>query len=473
MLYIAPAVARLRSFSVGDPDIWWHLRTGEWISLHHAVPYVDLFSSATMGKPWEAYSWLYAIVVYHLFHRLGFAGIAIYSIGMVLAITVALHHLVNRLQSDFTIAILLTATACLTMGRLYSPRPWLVTILFFIIELDILLQARKTGRVRELLWLPLLFALWANIHIQFIDGLVVLALALAESVLSIYVPRISMRILALPLAFSFLACLLATLLTPYGWHIYKTAHDLATQHAVLNFINELQALPFRSLSDYAVLFLAFASVAMLARSPRLLAFETALFLFAAIVSFRSARDLWVMTITASAILASTLPGRQTPRRLPAFFSLLAASVAAIMLLLAARLFHINNATLNTRLESQLPVRAVDFAKAHHYPGPVYNNYDWGGFLIWELRFPVSIDGRAALHGDDRIHRSEDTWEGQPDWDTDPQLHTAGLVVAPVSAPLTQLLRTDPEFHLAYEDKLTALFVPTKPRQTPPITPQAH
>ena len=56
------------------------------------------------------------------------------------------------------------------MGRLYTPRPWLFTILLFILELDILMRARRTGRLRGLLWLPAIFALWANVHIQFIDG---------------------------------------------------------------------------------------------------------------------------------------------------------------------------------------------------------------------------------------------------------------------------------------------------------------
>jgi len=29
---------------LGDCDTGWHIRTGEWILAHHAVPYRDLFS---------------------------------------------------------------------------------------------------------------------------------------------------------------------------------------------------------------------------------------------------------------------------------------------------------------------------------------------------------------------------------------------------------------------------------------------
>jgi hypothetical protein len=416
-----------------------------------------------MGKPWQAYSWLFELITFHLFHRFSLAGIVGYTIGMIVAITVSLHHLVKRLQRDFTIVIFLAGTVCLTLGRLYTPRPWLFSILFFVLELDILMHARRSGRLREFVFLPVLFAVWVNVHIQFIDGLVVLALAMAESFfLAFKRIRNSVGISPLPLAITCAVSLLATLVNPYGWHIYQVAHDLAAQPGPLSFVMELQPLPFRNWTDYSVLFLAFAAVAALARVRRFLPFETALFLFAAIVSFRSQRDLWIVVIIAAVILASTIEGRSTPVRLPALASLPLTVSAVVILLLGSRLMHIDNAELNKRLSCTLPVKAVEAAKTRQYPGPIYNNYGWGGYLIWELRQPVSIDGRAALHGDERINRSRRTWDGEPDWATDPQLLSAGLVVAPVKSPLTQLLRLDPKFKLTYEDQQAALFLRNPP-----------
>ena len=428
------------------------------------------FPAPPWGKPWEAYSWLFALLNFQLFQGLGLAGIVVFTTGMVLAITVALHHLVRRLQQDFTICLVLTGVICVTMDRLYQPRPWLFSILLAVFELDILMHARKTGRLRELLWLPAIFALWANLHIQFIDGLIILAIALAESILTVRRAGTATRIPLRPLALTFAASLLATLLNPYGWHIYKTAHDLAVQTGAFSLIAELQALPFRDISDFSVLFLAFACVAVLARSRHLLVFETLLFLFAAIVSFRSQRDLWVMAITAAAILASSIQGHKTPRRIPAFSSLLFTAAAAVVLLLSSFILHINNAKLSAQLAKELPVRAVAMAKARNYPGPVYNNYNWGGYLIWELRLPVSIDGRAGLHGDERLHRSQMTWTGEPGWATDPQLISAGMVIASVKAPLTQLLRMDPDFRLTYEDQVAAVFIPANRHPASVITP---
>ena len=122
------------------------------------------------------------------------------------------------------------------------------------------------------------------------------------------------------------------------------------------------------------------------------------------------------------------------------------------------LLHVNNGKLQKLLAENMPVQAVEVIKDRHYTRAVFNTYDWGGFLIWNLREPVSIDGRAALYGDQAITRSRDTWAGGAKWAADPDLRSAGVVIAPDGAALTQLLRTDAHFDLAYEDKVAAVFV---------------
>jgi hypothetical protein len=72
-----------------------------------------------------------------------------------------------------------------------------------------------------------------------------------------------------------------------------------------------------------------------------------------------------------------------------------------------------------------------------------------------------MDGRAALYGDEAIERSKETWGGGAKWASDPNLQSAGVVIAPDGAALTQLLRMDTRFELAYEDKVAAVFVARK------------
>ena len=474
-LFTAPALRVIHSGTIGDNDIWWHLSTGNWILQHHAIPRVDLFSATVGGQPWQPYSWLFEVLTAKLFQYLGLAGIVTYTALLIVAITVALYHLIRRLQADFTISVLLTSVIGLIIGHLETPRPWLFTILFFVLEVDILMHHRKTGKLREFLWLPALFALWSNLHIQFINGLLVLGLALAASLAESLAASASPRWTAvrrpafLWLGATLLASLIATFANPFGWHIYRVAYDLAAQPGVFNKISELQAVPFRAPSDFLLLFFALASTAALARSKRIPLFETGLLLFAVYLSFRSQRDVWIMAVAAAAILAAAIPSQRdatsatpstnnNPTQPPAFAVPAALLLTLIASLLGFRAMHINNTRLAGFQSRDLPVKAVDFVQQHHLSGPLFNDYGWGSYLIWSLKIPVSIDGRAALYGDPRIDRSVSTWSGEPDWHSDSQLTHANLVIGPLKSPLTQLLRLDPHFQLVYEDKQAAVFI---------------
>lgn len=457
---ISASIGSLRKPAASDPDIWWHLRTGDLIFSTHTLPIADTFSRSVANHPWHAYSWLFDLLVSRLFRHFGLPGMVSYTAGMLLCITVAVFALIRLRQQDFMVAAALTFAAMFSMYHLVSPRPWLFTILFFLIELILLMRARLSGQVRVLLWLPPLFALWANIHIQFIDGLVVLAFALVESFLARSRPDDRHR---LPLAWAsgiFAACAAATLLNPYGYLLYGDAYHLSAQSGVLNKIEELQAIPFRDGTDFAILFLAIASVAVLAKKRSLPLFEALLLLFAILVGFRSQRDVWVLAGAACVILSTLrFGGSQQSSHLGPIAQLAAVFIAIALLFVCGRLFDINQSHLDELSRKHLPVDAADFVQHHGIHGPLYNDFGWGGYLLWKLHMPVSIDGRAALYGDQRIDRSVATWSGEPNWASDPQLTSAGVVIGPVSAPLTQLLRMDPSFQLIYQDRIAAVFIP--------------
>ena len=457
VIFLIPAIGCLRVACVVDPDIWWHLATGDWIALHHAIPHAALFTRTLSAAPWQDYSWLFDLLTSRLFHTFGLVGIVAYTTALVLTITIALFSLTRELHPNFSIAALLTFTAGVALLHIETPRPWLFSILFFIVELHILFRARRTGNWRVLMWLPLLFALWANIHIQFIEGLIVLALALGDSALQRWLPAPTTRLRDLPLAVTLVACLLAILANPYSWHLYQSAYTLSTLGGSLASINELQSISFRDLPDFTVLFLTLAAVAALARQCRLLIFETALLLFAVVVSFHSLRDVWVGTVAATAVIATCMPQRSTAQPVSPLATPLAAFATVAVCALTADTFGVNNAHLAERRAQVMPAAAAAFVRDHHLTGPLYNGFNWGGYLLWELNLPDSIDGRSTIYNDKALDRSIASWNGQQNWATDPQLQSSALIIGPASAPLTQLLRQDPAFHLVYEDQQATVF----------------
>ena len=465
-LYAIPPFLILAAVNVQDADLWWHLRTGEWIVQHRAVPYSDSFSWTEMGKPWTAYSWLFEVLIYGLVTRFGLVGVLIFTYGLLLAIVAALHSLIKKFEPRLAQSMALTALALLAMTRICSPRPWLFTILFFCVELNILVSVRRSRNFKYLLLLLPLFALWANLHIQFLYGFCVLgAAAIEEPLLRLFRIRSSVEDTDQPLPLRLMAlviigCMLAIVVNPYHFHIYSILLDTLRLGELYRLVSELQALPFRSLADWLVLLLVIMAAFVVGRSQRVSPFWFLLFAGSAFVSFRGNRDVWFVVIVAATIVAR-YQGDQTIQQFHVTSRLQVLIVLATALLLALTIgaYHISNPELQKRVSQTYPSAAATFVEEARLSGPLYNHFNWGGYLIWRLpSLPVSIDGRSNIHYPDRLSHALDVWNGKPDWYSDQELSTSRLVIAPRDLPLAQLLRLDSRWKVAYEDAVAVVFV---------------
>lgn len=464
LLYLLPAFQAL--LPVEDPDLWWHLRTGQWIIEHGQVPLQDPFSVYGAGKPWIAYSWLFEILVYGLLRAFGLVGIVWFTVIMSLFIALALHCLVRRAKLPFLIELILLALALSAMKPIYSPRSWLFSILFFAIVLNVAFRVRSGSRPVLLAVLPPIFVLWANLHIQFSYGLAVLGLFTVESLAARTYPcdlvgGNSDTIPLGPMIATVIGCVLATLVNPYHYRLMLVFLEIAAQTEVFQYVQELQPLFFRSPADWFILALALGTAYSLGWQKNMRLLPIGMFLMAVLLSFRARRDSWVVVITATALIGdprawSTLGESFTITKARVIFVVAAVIVALGVM---SRYREIDGPHLQKSVERRFPVGAVAFVKQNRFPGPLYNNFDWGGYLIWSLpELPVSIDGRGNVHGDLRIIRSIRTWAGYPGWDLDPELANARLVIAELGRPLTSHLRHDARFKLVYEDDTAAVFV---------------
>jgi len=449
-----------------DPDMWWHFRTGQSIVAHTQVPATDSFSAYGMGKPWVAYSWLFEILIYTLFTKFGLVGILAFTVSMSLVIALVLHGALRRMGSPFIIEVFSVAVALSAMSSLIYPRSWLFSILFFTVELFILFHVRRTDKIAPLLALPPLFVLWANLHMQFVYGLAVLGLFLVEVLLS-QLPSVSLYPRHRPnislgrVSFLLLACLVATLITPYHFRLYIPIFEVIGQTGAFQMILELLPLSFRALTDWLVIGLTIGAAFVLGWQRAWLPFPTLLLMMGTFLAFRARRDVWVLVLAAVFIINEF---GSFARSEPSFgftkfraICVIVALTVAIYLIGLSR--QVSEQQLEIAVERQFPVSAVKFINEKNYAGPLYNHFNWGGYLIWALpRLPVSMDGRMNLHGDQRIERAGNTWSGLRGWESDPELMKARLVIGSVNDPLTNLMRTHSRFKLVYEDAVAAVFV---------------
>lgn len=454
-----------------DPDLGWHLKTGEWILQHRTVPRTDPFSQFGLGQPWVAYSWLFELLlasVEQIFHLPGIIGL---TVALASAIFTVLFLLLRATHPQPVVVMGLLLVGLIAFSPLIrTPRPWLFSILFFVIEFHLVQRARRMRQFGYLLWLPILFLLWANIHIQFIYGLFLLGLLLLESCsfrsrgLSFNRTWLSQTTMLM------VACSLATLVTPYSWHLYETLWEIIRQTGVYERVQEMQAMSFRGPADWAVLALTVGAAYALGQTRRKDRLLVVLFIVGLFVAYRARRDIWFLLVPCLYILAdhctSIKPhqgGLFTPRQW--FASLL---IVLVVNVASGHGKYLHSNHLEAELNSHYPKGAIDFIDSHTLPGPIYNPYGWGGYLIWRLpEWRVSIDGRANLHGDERLRRYQATWGGLPHWAEDPELVASGLVVAPSDTPLASLLKTDPRFTEVYADQTATVFAGKQASNTQP------
>jgi hypothetical protein len=70
----------------------------------------------------------------------------------------------------------------------------------------------------------------------------------------------------------------------------------------------------------------------------------------------------------------------------------------------------------TAFRQNMPVDAVTFIKQQTPPGRLFNSYNWGGYLLWELpEYPVFIDGRTDLYNEQVISQWFQVVEAKPGW----------------------------------------------------------
>jgi hypothetical protein len=466
LLAIVAAPSLLPKFSVVDPDIWMHLKLGDWIVENSAVPYVGILSRTAGHQPWIAYSWLYEVLLSR-FHSFGLAGIAVYGLLLTLAVAYSVFWMTRRLSGRFWSASLLATATCAAFLFNVFPRPVFFSMTLFTITLTLLLEARRTGRPHLLYWLPPLFVLWANVHIQFIYGVFVVALFVAVSLFQEAAARLgfapeSLLPLSLPvrtLVIVLGACVLATCVGPYSYHLYSVVFGYATATFPYAYIREFQALSFRSYVDFVQLLLTGFAFFVLGRQKKLDPFLLALLCAASVVGFRTQRDSWFICIPAAACIAVALRQTESLRSESIGEKAGLALALALLIVLYARLTDFNPANLRLAVGNVFPVRAINFLRDHPQTGPLYNAYNWGGFISWYMpEFPVAIDGRTDLYGDEIDTRFFLTEIGDASYVNDPYLNESRLILLPQEKPLARVLAADSRFTLIYQDSLAMVFV---------------
>jgi len=477
MLVIFAAASR----PIKDPDFYWHLKTGQYLLENKSIPHTDIFSTSKFGSEWVTHEWLSELFMYSVFRGLGYGGlIVVFSTIITATFSVAYRRCKELAAHPYVAGFALLLGAAATMPT-WGVRPQMFSMLFasvFVLILGDYCRNRNKGLIW---WLAPLTVLWVNMHAGFAMGLAFIVLTIVSLLTDGLLAR--EKVFAetwrrvRPLCLLLALCLGAVCLNPNGIRMYSYPFETLTSQAMMQYIQEWRSPDFHEPMFQALallMLLTFAVLALSDKRPR--PGELLMLMVMALATLRSGRNVPFFALLAIPLLAehswSWLISQRwgqwltKPEKREVGGGLILKLVLNLTLLLIIPLtfvaFRIGNSVANQAATEagKYPAAAVDFITKEKPPQPIYNEYGWGGYLIWRLypEYRVNMDGRADVYGDRLIEEFLAVHVGQSEWRNFLDKHGVRTALLRPDVPLATLLRQDLAWQKVFEDQGSVIFV---------------
>lgn len=457
---------------LADGDTGWHIRTGDHILDHRAIPHHDIFSFSKPAEPWFAWEWG-ADVLFALLMRVGGLKALVLFCGLIVALFVTLLFRLALAQgANPFIALVVTLLAIGATSIHYLARPHLFTLILLPICLAILQRGSH-------LWVLLpVIVLWTNLHGGFLAFLACFALW--------WLTQRTVR-----LALWFLLCSAVTLINPYGFHLHAHVFSYLRSDWIRQVVHEFQSPSFRSehMAHYEILLL----LGLICAGSLLLRRQYAGFLwivFWAHQSLVSVRHVTVYATIAVPLIAAELTWRWEELAvrygngsvagilnslardlLPQFRrSSFWPAVAVVVLALAPLRFPQDFPVV------RFPIPMIDRFAARFPDARLLTVDQWADYLLFRFypKVRVFVDGRSDFYGPQIGKDYLRLLSGHHDWRALLDSYAFDLILIPPDWALASLLKEDRQWNLLADDGSALLFSrrPTAPLASRPgnLTP---
>src|SRR6202021_2794225 len=388
----------VRAFNV-DPDLWWHVKTGELILSTHKWATTDPYSYTSYGAPWMSCEWLGDVLFAAVYRVGGLRGLEALLFVLASAVMLALYGLATQRSGNskagFVAAAVLLALATVS----FNLRPQMLGYLFLILTL-VALERFRQGKGRAIWLLPVLFLIWINTHGSWIIGLGVIGLYIACGLVDFQMGSLEARRWSkserLRLGTVFMLCLPRISTPPYRTRVAMYPFTVASSLPVsMASILEWQVMPFNLMGGkiFLALILVFFFMQMVFRFSWQL-FEVLLFMFGVAMACIHARFL-LLFVPFFAPLLATMVARWFSGYDKAKDQYLLNFALMLGLAIAVVHYFPSQMDIEKAVAEKSPVQALAYMSEHPVPGPIFNAYGFGGYMIFS-GYKTFIDGRSEL-----------------------------------------------------------------------------
>ncbi len=466
-----------------DPDLFGHVLFGQQMIQSGAVEKTDIYSWTARGQPFYNHEFLTDLVFARVHQFTGGTGLLLLK----LAVGLSAFLLALRLGSvglnwpRRAFAWILGAVAVVEISYGFAPRPQIFTALALTAELW-LLRRIHAGAYRWAMALPLLFAIWINLHGGALAGAGLLFVAAVTTTGTVLLERLRrtntrpphrspQRQLLAVLWGSFLASTAALAANPWGFGLLRWLVE-----SVLWSRPEIAEWNPPSLGwDHAAFFflLALAILAWCLTEREVVPWELVATLAFGFLALRAVRNTPLFALVALALvpphLASTFARLRghLPHARRLLYNPLVHRLTALLLTLASLgigfatfTLHKGDALTMEVPRRTYPLAAIEFIQETNLRGNLLVFFDWGDLCLWQLPdCPPSIDGRLDACYPHQI--ITDHWRLYNDSIERPvslNLEEADLALLPSNLAGALSLAKEPAWRAVYYDDVAVVLV---------------
>jgi hypothetical protein len=471
-------------FSLGnallsDGDTGYHIRTGELIAQTWRIPYDDPYSYHYPPLKWTAHEWLSELVMATIVRGFGLTGVVVFF-AFILATAQWLLYRVLRSKSDNTLlCIFVTLLASATSSTHWLARPHAFSLLFTVVWCHCL-DRFQSGNERALNLLPVLMLLWVNLHGGYFIGLLLVVIYLTGNFFYSLTeaPDVSQKSVRNVKGLSLLlfVCVCVCMVNPYGPKILWFPIHITSDRFVMDRVTEFLSPNFHDALPFKYMLLALIGALALSRSALNL-IDCSLIVLLSYMSLYSVRHVSLFAIILAPVLLKTASGifDRMPKPILEFYRMRnrnlnaidgevngyvwPVSIAALIMALAA-----SGSIMYQFDEKVFPVAAVEFLKREPITGNMFNNDEFGDYIIFTAwpAYRVYIDGRSDMYGEKYGGDYLKIADVQPGWKEILKKYGVSWVIFNTQSPLTAALHDQIDWQAIYSDSVATIFVKNAP-----------
>ncbi len=387
-----------------DPDLWWHIIAGRWITAHGQIPTTEIWNQYALGKDWTAYSWLPEIIFSFADSNYGLKGLITLKLILASIYSCSLFYVFGKISKNWFFGSFLGLFVTLGSFSHFTLRPQSLVWIIFTWLILYSYKVRDEGfDIKKGIVIFILMSIWANTHLTTILGIItVLCLTYREGNF-------------LTSAKSGICALFGTFLTPNFGKEWLTFFSKLSHPLEYKIIGEFKPGTILEYSTVFLVLILILLIVFLYHQPRKINpirfFVTSLFIFSslAIVKFIPFALILCSTLLAEFWYKGGSQEKAYGNLSEAFrkFEKLILDIPVqglSFVFICLAIVQVFKIWTNPISYSRVPIEAVDFIEQNNLEFPILNTFTHGGYLIYrfsdengELKHPVPIDGRTNVN----------------------------------------------------------------------------